>query len=163
MSTTNINAGLPIKFDLGGTVTVTDGSTDYVLHNRAPGTLQVEPGGYEQLEFTELGAVQTPIEGNQKPTMVRLSLRLTHGDTTDIIALSKARVSGTGTIRAVKTYSVKIVWPQVVGQTTLKQLALTGCWFAGPVKIKEGNEFDTVEVELKSSDALGTDTPYTPS
>lgn len=149
-----INDGQPIRFEAGGTITFTDsGSLNVEVNNRERGTLEVQDGGHEVLPFNNKGVMQTPLEGDELPSTIRLRVKLTKKHTNDIITLSQNRDTSTG---RVKIYTVVVKWLDHKNVSTFTSHTFAGVYFASKVRVTEGDRFDTVEIMLNSTTALAT-------
>lgn len=154
MATTPINNTQPIRFEAGGTATFTDSAAlDVEVNNREKGTLEVEQGGYEVLDYQNKGLNQIPLEGDQVMSRIRMRMKLTKKGTNDIMSLSQARDTTTG---LVKVYTLVVRWLDHKNVATYTQHTFTNVFFTRPARIVEGTRFDTVEVEMMSTNPQST-------
>lgn len=154
----DINDGKPIAFEQGGKIALTDSGTEHVFVNRERGTLQVEDGGYEVLEWHDRGTPKLPREGSGQYSTVRLSLKLTKLEATSLVSLSKKRAAAPGDVY--EYTSLVITFPIDKGLAAGTKRTYTGVFFARPAVIREGQELDTIELEMKSILPLGTDAAH---
>lgn len=155
MADTTINNGSPLRFEAGGVFRLTDGATDYAIVNRDRGTLQIEEGGYEVLRYRDRDANKLPLRGGEEPTKIKLTMKLTSLNTADIVALSKKKESAKNLMYS---FAVAIEWPDTDATATIHKRSFASAYFVKPAMVKEGADFDTVEIEMEAVAGLGTDT-----
>lgn len=152
---TAINNDTPKRFEAGGKFILIDGATEYELLQMEPGSVSLEPGGYEPLNYTDRGVQQFPLEGDERLSMIKATLKLSEFDSSTLIALGNGRDTSTGKMKA---FGVRIEWYDHKGAATGDSAAYanTKCYFTKPPVIKTGDKFDTVEIELASISPLPT-------
>lgn len=156
----DINTKLPMRFESGGEFALLDGATEYTFKQIDPGTLQYEPGGYEPLNYTDRGEQQFPLEGDERLSIIRLQLKLSEFEASKVLALSRARDTGTGKMKA---YGLELRWRDYKGATAGDKVtfAATDGYFTKPAMVRAGERFDTVEIEMAFIDPLGTIATHT--
>lgn len=148
----NINAGPPIRFENGGTLELgaTGASGNSVL-NIVAGSLQMQDGGYELLEYKDRGAMQTPVQGDERPSTMSFDIRYNgQYDSGEVMKLLDSPVtSGVATLLKVV---VKI--PFVKGGSTGISWTLDNAYVMDPPQFQAGSDFDTLKVTLKSKNVF---------
>lgn len=161
MAAGNINNAQPIRIEGGGKLVISNGTTDFTIHNIDTGSIAFEPGGYEVLEYTNYGEMQVPLEGNEQPSKITIKCKMVKQDATNNLdALSNARNTSGGSGGLVKTYSIWSDTPDYKGATTGVRHSFANCYFLKPVKITRGVQFDMLEMELGSSEPSFTIVTY---
>lgn len=149
-----INTAVPIRFETGGILRLTDSTTDYDIENRETGTLRIVAGGYELYGYKNKGITQTPVEGDENISVITASVKLTSVASGQLLALAQARDTATG---LVKLYtSLLIAIPRFKDSTDYEQWLFNGVWFPSQPVVTSGTELDTVELTVHSKDALPT-------
>lgn len=152
----DINNGKPLAFEQGGILTLTDGSDVWTVINRERGTLQVDEGGYQVVEWHDRGTPKLPREGSGIPSRIRLTLKLTKLESDSLADLSKKRAAAPGDVYPFDSMVIEFVLDKT--PTAFSKREFTGVHFARPAVVREGQELDTVELEFLSTDPLGDDT-----
>lgn len=154
----DINATQPIRFEAGGIFRIYDGaSLDVTVINREKGTLEIEQGAYEILDYQDRGVNQPSLEGDEQPSTVRLRVKTVKRHTNDLMQLGQARDTATG---LKKRYNVDISVPDFKGAATGTKYTFTGVSFVRPPRIVEGTRFDLAEIELVSTNPQATYAAY---
>ena len=159
MAAVDINEALPIAFELGGTLTINDGTDTCTVFNIEPGSMEVDPGGYEPRVYQDRGANKTPLKGKARESVIKFRVKDSKAmtETKGIFALA----SQTDSTGVVKTFTVVIKIPHAgVGGTAGDQITFTGCYFEPYPKRVPGAEFDIIDVTMRSTDPVGTPTTY---
>ena len=156
-----INDGQPLRLEQGGKLRLEDmddADAAYEAVNRDKGTVQLEDGWFEPLRYNDRGQMQVPLEGDERPSTFRATLKLTSADADELLTLAQ-QIGATGLMRK---WRVQVVWPRWKGETTNPHTAtIENAYFLKPVQVTEGQEFDTVTIEMEASEALWT-LEYTP-
>jgi len=158
MPDTAINTGQPLRLEQGGLLKLIDGATDpYEIQNREKGTVQLEDGWYEPLRYNNKGQMQVPVEGDERPSTFRATLMLTSTAAGQLLVVSQGRNTAAGLL---KVYILEVHWPAYKGATTGHKATIANAYFLKPVQIQEGQEFDTVTIEMESSEPKWTLATY---
>jgi hypothetical protein len=153
MPDTAINTAQPLRLEQGGRLRIIDGATTYEVQNRDKGTVQLADGWYEPLRYNNKGEMQVPVEGDEQPSTLRAVVKLTSFDASQLLTVAQQRDTSTGKL---KTYSLEIDWPDYKGASTGHKATIANAYFIRPVQIQEGQEFDTVTIEMESSEPKWT-------
>ncbi len=136
------------RFEAGGVLTINDGTTAYDIVAVEPGTLEWQEGFYKPLEYTDRGAIQTPYEGDEQPSRIKVRVKYTGSHAAaDVRKHVVSRDTSTGKM---KMYTVTIKNPDYKGAITGEQLQWANCWLSSPARVSAGQDFDHVEVEFMS-------------
>mgnify|MGYP007117021471 CR=1 FL=1 len=157
MPDTTINSGQPLRFEQGGVLRLSRGGTDYAVVNRDKGTVQFEDGWYDALRYNDRGQMQVPLEGDERPSTLRATVKLTSVATAQLLALAQTRDTSTG---KVAVWTVQLDFPAYKGATTGHRFSIANAYFLKPVQVQEGQEFDTVTIEMESSEPNWTLATY---
>lgn len=152
MPDTPINTAQPLRLEQGGLfrlVDIADASAAYEVQNREKGTVQLKDGWYQPLRYTNKGEMQVPVEGDEQPSTLRATLKLTSMEADELLTISQQRNTADGKLRR---FTVELQWPEYKGGAVLWSAILTNACFISPVEITEGQEFDTVTLEMESSE-----------
>lgn len=154
----NFNSS-PRRIEAGAIITCNDGTTTNTLTVLEPGTYRFKPGWYKALEYTDRGVLQTPLEGDEQPGELELSVKYTgSNNAADLKKFLQTRTTGTGLM---KLYTWVIKNPDYKGAATGEQITLTGCYLSdGAPEVKAGTEFDLLNVKMKHNAAQETTTTY---
>ena len=126
----NIN-GSPRAFQAGGQVDIIVAATTYTLLNVEPGALAWTEVLPKRLEYNDRGPVQVPLELDDKPGTIDLSMRCGASYITgQVLALLKGRNSSGNTAR---TFGVVIRIYDFLGAATGTSLT----WAEGNVWLRE--------------------------
>lgn len=159
MATVDINNTQPARLENGGSLILDDGSNSYVIHLRDPGDVSIEPGGYALLEYRDAGAVQIPIMGDQRYTVLRFKAKVTNELATASKLLYWSTQYNTGAGKA-KVFTVTVKIPDYLNAATGDTMAYANCYFTAPGKYQEGQEFDMLEFEMRSTTITPTLATY---
>jgi hypothetical protein len=152
----DINSGAVTRFESGGTLTITEGATDYTVLNIEPGTLRVMPGGTTKHAYTDRGLQKQPILGDRQPSEIEVEMKIAGGsieDATGILALSKKddTTNGLGA-----EFTVKVFVPDKAYTATGNTMTFTNCRFEKPAEYSAGTDFDKLRIKFISRDKDGT-------
>ena len=156
MADTNINTGVPIRFEADGQLDITDGATTYDVKQIAQGTVEFEPGGYASISYKDRGVLQDDLEGDEIPSRIRFSIQLTSFQAAQLYAILTARDTSTG---KKKKFTIAVKYAAYKGATTGQTVTFADCVLDTQVRIRAGAELDTMEWDMKSNDpfpAIGT-------
>lgn len=161
----DINAGTPVKFDVGGNIVIWDAATSLVEYNvirMEPGTLRLSPGLYELLHIKDKGLntalvmtldeMVSEISFGVRPTETGLS---SAADLLDVLLPTPA-----AGLRPLFRVDVEI--PDAPHSATGQQLRFEGCWLANPWEFqgRSGANTDLLNVVLNSTDIEPTVASY---
>ena len=154
----DINSGLPLKFENGGTVELYDvaGSTAYNVLLIEPGTVRWKPGFNQKIVYKDRGTLATtPLVGSEMPGMLSFTARMTKNGLTGATDLfTVARPGDTSGYARV----IKIVFkvPGFRGASTGSRATLENCFMPEPPEYTasgEGEDFDTMAFEFTCLDS----------
>lgn len=146
------------RIEAGAIIQIGDGVTTYDLKVYEPGTLEIEEGWYEPLEFTDRGAQQTPYEGDERPSTIRIQAKYTgRHNAADLSKHVSQRDTTTGLM---KLFTITIKDPDVKGGATGQQRQFTSCWLARGAIFRAGQRFDTADIEFRSKLVQPTTATY---
>lgn len=150
MSDTAKNTAQPIRFEAGGILRLVDGASSYVFAALEPGSLEIDAGGYEPLNYTDRGEQQAPLEGDERLTTVKVRAKLTRGTGAgELVTLSSARDATAGLM---KIYQLEIEIPHFKGASAKQKMVLANTYFTKPAMVKASERYDTVELEMQSTE-----------
>lgn len=159
MANVNINAGQRRVFEHGGAFKIVGTDTSTVL-NIVPGGggLEWTPGLREVKLETNQGALIAPIEGVDRPTMVKIDIRYTAAsEAAGVYAL----LSTQGSAGLAKTYGLIIDIPTSRGAITGETITFTvASVVPGSLSIKAGAPFDTISAEFMCAELKPTVASY---
>lgn len=156
MADVNINAA-PKRFEQGGRLIISDGTDNITILNHEPGSIEITDPVAKRLEYNDGGAVQTPLESDSQPGMVRFQFRCGAYVSGLLTKLPRRNSAG----NTAKTYGIEVKIPAYMGATTGEKLtwAADTCWLAEDVQIRPGgaDSMDLATLTFK------TKTAFTPS
>lgn len=158
MADNNINTGDPIRFESGGIFKLDDGTDTHTIETTEPGTLQVEEGGRQALEYKDRGTPQTPVRGDKEYSEIRLNVKLTSMAAGEVLKLLGEDASSGANPTTFS--SLEISWKDDPDASTGDRLTFTTVWAPHPPRIRAGAEFDTVEIALRTTDSFATKATY---
>lgn len=148
MAAININSAQPRAFENGGVMIINDGTDDCTVLAIEKGTLELEDGGVTRKAWTDRGVQKTRILGEDGVSRIRLRAKLASlGETKGLHVLGAAENTSTG---EAKEYTVTFKWPSYKGSSTGHTVAYANTYFASRPKIRAGDEFDMIELEMES-------------
>lgn len=154
MAETLINAGIPIRFEAGGQIEITnEAGTTYDVVLIEAGTLQIEPGGYEPIIYHNRDALQVPLRGQERLTRIAFTAQLTSFAASQLIQIL-AEIKSTSSEMALFTFVVK--YANYKGATAGQTVTVAKCFVQTPARVRAGVQLDTVEVEMMSITAVPT-------
>ena len=159
MPNTLINELTPYRIEAGSTITLNDGTTTFELKNLEPGTVRLKPGGVEMLTWTDRGAQQTPVIGDDQLTSVEMSLKLAKTASSQrFVAMSQTQQDATSLVAKLYTLVIKMLDSR--GAATGLSWTLANCYFAEPVEVQSGAKFDIVRLKLMSKTPTVTEATF---
>lgn len=145
MATYDTNTGVR-RIEAGAVITFGDGSDVYTLKLLEPGTYEEEIGFYEPLNFTDRGEQQFPLEGDERPSRVRLSAKYTGlHDAKDLGKVLRARADN----GKMKSWTIAISEPDYKGAVTGQKKTWSNCYITS-LRVRAGTQWDLIEVEFGS-------------
>jgi hypothetical protein len=147
-----INATANARFEAGGLFTITpQGGTALDVLNIAPGTLSaVPPFIASPIEWTDRSALQDPVEGEDKPGSIEITMRCSKYASTELFtALNTRKATPDGSVRK---HNIVIKIPGSRGAITGQSLTTTSAYLKEAPSIKGGTDFDTVTLKFGVND-----------
>jgi hypothetical protein len=147
-----INATASARFEAGGLFTITpQGGTALDVLNVAPGTVSFTPPFIASpIEYTDRSALQDPIEGEDKPGMLEVTLRCGKLAGTELFtALNARKTSPDGLVRK---HTVVIKIPGARGGITGQSVTINSAYLKEAPQYKSGTDFDTVVLKFGIND-----------
>lgn len=160
MANVNVNNGQRRVFEHGGSFEIVGATDTYIVGNIVPGggSLEWTPGLREVKIETNQGALIDPLEGVDRPTMVKLDIRYTAAsESNGVYALLSAQGSG----GLAKTYGIIIRLPSSRGAAAGETITFTKASVVpGSLSCKAGSPFDTISVEFMCAELKPTVATY---
>lgn len=160
MANVNVNTGQRRVFEHGGTFEIVGATDTYIVANIVPGggSLEWTPGLREVKIETNQGALIDPLEGNDRPTTVKISIRYTSAaEANGVYAL----LAATGSSGLAKTYGLIIRIPSHRGSSTGETITFTKASVVpGNFSVKAGSPFDSIDAEFMCAEARPTVATY---
>ena len=145
MASYNINSAARV-FEHGGRIIFTEGSDTYTVLLVEEGTLEWAPGMWDTKTFTDRGALQDPLEGNERPTTLSFTVKFTSGtDSKELQVLLPSQKSSYDGKR--RQFSVRVELPTYKGATTGEKITFAKCTVES-LRITTGAQFDTMRIEM---------------
>jgi hypothetical protein len=142
----NINSGVPIRFENGGILTLTEsgGSADTVLLIEA-GTLTFKPGGREAIVYKDRGTLATSaVEGDERPTEVSFDIKIAPGAFVDSGQVFK-RLAVVGSSGVSAKFSVVVSFPDARGAIVGDRITFAHCVLQEQPEYTAGGENDGLD------------------
>lgn len=147
----NVNQGLPIRLEANGVIQLVDGVTEYDIFALEPGTVEIHPGFYEPLTYKDRGEQQPPLEGDEQLSTVRLTLKLTTLQASEVYAILTSRASD----GKMKLFSFVAKWKDTKHGGTYEVATIANCFLSnGAPVIRTSDRFDLLEIEMMSIEPL---------
>lgn len=138
----------PIRFELGGVLTVTKGSDKFIMACVEPGTIEYEDGGFALVHWHDRDTGQIPLRGEQLLGRIRFRGKFTGpNDNTDLRKfLTQVPVSG----NRHQTYAVEVQYPASTGVVAASEVSVADAFLTKPpsVQAADGQNADTIDVEF---------------
>ena len=138
----NINSGMPIRWENGGTITIEEfgGATPDTIINVEAGTLRFKAGGREAIIYKDRGALQAaPPEGDERPTEVDIDVKVAPTVFTGTDQIWK-RLVVAGTAGATPRFILVCRFPAYRGSATGDQLTFANCVMQEFPELQTGGE-----------------------
>lgn len=147
----NINATVSRRFEAGGLFTITpQGGTALDVLNIAPGTLKFKPCFfYAPIPYKDRSVVQAPLEGEDEPGEIELTLRVGKHDAELLETLMARKASPDGTVRE---HTIVIKIPSSRGAVTGDSISTASASVMEAPQFTAGAEFDTVTFKFSIRD-----------
>jgi hypothetical protein len=147
----NINDTVSRRFEAGGLFEITpQGGTALTVLNIETGSLEFKPVmTCAPIEFTDRGALQTPVEGSDEPGEISLTLRVGKHNAELLELMTTRKSSPDGAVR-LHTITIKI--PAARGGSTGDSIATTSAYLKEVPTFKAGEKFDTVTLKFGIND-----------
>lgn len=142
-----INAGLPVRFENGGVLTLTISATAYTISNIVGGSIEFVEPSYEEIEYKDRGLQQQPGLGDQRLGMLKCTCQATTFAASDL----RDRLKTAGSAGKVYEFdSIIFDVPAYRGASTgMRYTALGASLKVDTLKYKAGSEWDQVEFEMR--------------
>jgi hypothetical protein len=152
------SSNAPIRHQAGGVLKITDGTTEYTFVALEPGSVEIEDGGYEPLAYLDRDELQDPFEGNERASRFKCTIKFSGGSNAgDMLKHLTQRDTSTGKM---KLYTITVDFPDYKGAATGDRATCAKCYIPTPPKIKTGERFDMLEIEMLSSEPKFTWAAY---
>ncbi len=163
MAATTVNQAPATRLENGSIIDFINAAGDvYTVKLVEPGTYREKPGGYEALEYIDRGVQQTPLEGDERPSEIELSVKHTSKhDAGELRQTLAARDTATDLL---PLWQVRIKQPKTktgAGATNYATTLYTRCYVAERPDIVAGQKFDMMNIKFKSLDVTPTLTAWT--
>lgn len=155
-----INDVLRFFSQWGGTIHVDDGTTEHALVNIDPGSLRLEEGHEEPVEFNDQGVVQTPMVGDARPSTIGFNLRKGHHASDVTLDFDNFIRKLDAASATKKLYDVRIQVPDYKGATTGWEVDFPDCWVRRLIPLQDGTPFPTLQIEFGSKTSRPTPARY---
>lgn len=136
----------PFRFGSGGWIEIADGIIVYEFKNINFDSIRFKPPYKGVIEYTDRGAQQAPLEGDDTLGELEFTAKSTRDLTNSVRTWWNDRHATDNTI---KEYTGAIKTPDRLGATTGVTQAMTGVCFAEAPEFQTGAEFDTIRLRLK--------------
>lgn len=150
------------RFEAGGIITINDGTTTWTLVGTEPGSLKIEPGGYEHLPWTDRGARGADYEGDERQGKITIRGKFSGiGNANDLSAAVRQRNTSGASQGQMKAFTIVVKWPDSKGAATGHQETFAPCYAEnGKCDIVTGDKFDFVDLSFISNIPHGTAATY---
>jgi len=147
----NINATVSRRFEAGGVFTITpQGGTALDVLNIAPGSLKFKPCfNYAPIMYKDRSVTQAPLEGEDEPGEIELTLRVGKHDAELLELLTTRKASPDGVVRE---HSIVFKIPTYRGATTGDSITSTTASLMEAPQFTAGTDFDTVTLKFSIRD-----------
>lgn len=147
------------RFEAGGILTISDGTTTLTILRIKAGSLKFDPGFYDPIEYKDRGVIMVPLEGDEMPGDVEFEVFFSGGaDASDVI---KHLMQRDTTNYLMKEYTIVAKFPNNKGAAAGHQVTFAHCILPqGGIGYQSGEKLDSVKAKMRHNEAQPTWATY---